>query len=82
MSMAQMPRMTGGRGGSCGGMASEWEAMEEREEDLVRMELERGEGWSELPRKADMRDARCCMIGSSAFFPRPFSMSYNAAQPR
>ena len=33
--------------------------MEEREEDLVRIELERGDDWSSELRNAEMRDCRC-----------------------
>lgn len=40
---------------------SEWEATEEREEDLVMIELERGEERSDEPKKADIRDGRCCI---------------------
>lgn len=61
MSMAQMPRITGGLIGSLTLTKSEWEAIEDRDDDRVRMELERLPG--ELNR-ADILEGRSllCML--------------------
>jgi len=65
MSMAQMPRITGGLIGSLTLTKSEWEAIEDRDDDRVRMELERAdEARPEELNRADILEGRSfpCML--------------------